>query len=512
MHSGDHDSSGHENPIETPVQLDGEMDVDRRPAYPSVTTHPYETHDLNEPIVLYRGAYCLPPTDPDDLAYHGVIELRWLPEPEIVAHGERRSDLQNLALSRLVRQVEPTISAWATVSSVRLPDDSKVPPMPASAPEADGPETPASGVVEQMTTMIFPPEFGDGSALTCVTGLVANGFDAWDGSLVAAPSGWWSPMPARTTGIGGGWVATLDSAAMSGEAWKALEGSRGYQVTQVVDLRRVDGSDFSAREAMPALEVIGYALTIALGRHLTVMLPIGWRSEVPVWTRWGFRGVDPFRTMGTWLDHSVMSVQVGELIGRILESWDDELRRDTLRDAASYLVQGQSGHAELGITLPISGLTLLSYSHLVEELGTHSKRRWTRLGVAGQIRALVTSLRSMPDLTVPADLVYLEALRARLAAKSSEPDLDGLGCIIKMRNAVMHPTRGERADWTYEEIIEGFLFATHLFEMTLLAYAGYRGRVHPRIASEQMAGYLEDVPWVTPSSGPVAGANDSLVP
>jgi hypothetical protein len=468
---------------------------------PELLTHPYAPHALNEAIVLYRGAYCLPPGDPDERAYDGVIGLTWLPQPEIEARGERTVTLPE-RWTHLAGRTAQASGGWTTISTVRLLAGAALPTMPPRPAGALNATASRSGAGEQLTTMIFPPEFGDGSTLTRVTGLVVNGFEAWDGEPVADPAGGRFPISARTVGRGGGWVARIDTVAQSGAGWKALETSRGYQVTQVLELARADGAEFGAHQAARALEVVGYALTIALGRHVSVSLPIGWRAREAVWTRWAVGRVDPFRDPGTWLDQSITSAQVGELIGRTLEAWDDELRRDTLRDALSYLVQSQAGQAELGITLPVSGLTLMSYSYLVEEVGVCSKRLWKELGVAGQIRKLITSLGVATDLAVPADLAHLEDLRGRISARSGEPVEDGLGCIIKMRNAIMHPKRGERADWTYEEIVEGYLYASHLFEMALLAYVGYRGKVHPRIASVRMVGYLEDVPWSTAEAVP----------
>ncbi|WP_034270587.1 hypothetical protein [Actinospica robiniae] len=465
-----------------------------QPLYPQILRHLYTPNALNEPIALYRGQYCLPPSDCDELAYHGTIELKWLPHPQIEACGERTLELRDRFRAELARRAQQPGTAWVIIPGVRLPGVPGVPPKPAQAAVNTAP---ASGIGEQLTTMVFPSEFGDGSALSRVTGLVVNGFDAGDGSPVMDPRGLRWPVSARTIGKGGGWVVTVDSLTLSDADWKELERNHGYQATHVVELAREDGACFTADQADTALEVIGYGLTIALGRHVCVMLPVGWQQEEAVWTRWRFRRIDPHSGSGTWLDHMVASTQVGELLGRMLEIWQDDLRRETLRDASSYLVQAQAGQAELGITLPISGLTLLSYSHLVEELGTHSKAQWDKLWVEGQIRELITSLRSAANLEVPADQVYLEALRARLAAKSSKAVFDGLSCIVKMRNAIMHPSRGERSDWTYEEIVEGYLLATHLFEMALLAYVGYRGKVHPRISAVRMAGYIEDVPWAT---------------
>lgn len=469
--------------------------------YPQLLTHPYALHAMNEAIVLYRGTYCLPHSDSDECAYQGLIELTWLPRPEIEARGERAVTLPQ----RLARHKEPATHSkggWTTIPKVRLPTDAALPPLPA-APAQDRDAPPRSGPSEQLTTMVLSREFGEGDALTRVAGVVVNGFEVWDGGLVVHPAGWRFPFSARTTAFGGGWIVTMDAIAQDPAGWKELEASRAYQVTQVLELARADGAEFNAQQAKLALEAIGYALTIALGRHVSVSLPIGFRTQEPVWASWAVGRIDPFRDPGTWLDQSVASTQVGELIGRTLEAWDNELRRDTLRDAVSYLVQSQVGQAELGITLPVSGLTLLSYSYLVEETDSLSKSNWKEPGVPGQVRNLLTSLGVATDFAVPTDLPHLEDLRGRISARSGKPVGDGLGCIIKMRNAIMHPKRGERADWTYEEIVEGYLYATHLLEMALLAYVGYRGKVHPRIVSERMAGYLEDVPWAALNALPV---------
>ena len=60
-------------------RVDGWPESGRPRTYPELLTHPYAPHALNEAIVLYCGPYCLPPSDPDEHAYVGVIELTWLP-------------------------------------------------------------------------------------------------------------------------------------------------------------------------------------------------------------------------------------------------------------------------------------------------------------------------------------------------------------------------------------------------------------------------------------------------
>lgn len=69
-----------------------------------------------------------------------------------------------------------------------------------------------------------------------------------------------------------------------------------------------------------------------------------------------------------------------------------------------------------------------------------------------------------------------------------------LGCIIRMRNDVMHPTR--RSGRSGRSVSGRRHTASQYtsLELALLAYIGYRGR-YPRIAASRWLGYTEDVPW-----------------
>jgi len=59
----------------------------------------------------------------------------------------------------------------------------------------------------------------------------------------------------------------------------------------------------------------------------------------------------------------------------------------------------------------------------------------------------------------------------------------------------MHPTRAKRTKWSGYQWTEAHILAVHFLELALLAYVGYRGRYHPRIAANRWLGYAEDVPW-----------------
>jgi hypothetical protein len=113
------------------------------------------------------------------------------------------------------------------------------------------------------------------------------------------------------------------------------------------------------------------------------------------------------------------------------------------------------------------------------------------------VRALLQFSDCRINTAVPDAFSHLATAADQLnaARKPDEGSRDGLGCIIRMRNDVMHPTRTKRTKWSFYQWSEAQSLAVHFLELALLAYVGYRGRYHPRIAAHRWLGYTEDVSW-----------------
>ena len=124
--------------------------------------------------------------------------------------------------------------------------------------------------------------------------------------------------------------------------------ARGYAATHIVGLTREDYSAFGAAEATDALEAIACALNLALGRRVDFALPVGWRDGTPTWSRWTAGRAEAFSPVPTWLDPMITSRQISETVGRVLNAWSNELKRETLYYASSYYLQALAQYAEAG--------------------------------------------------------------------------------------------------------------------------------------------------------------------
>jgi hypothetical protein len=459
---------------------------------PDALEHLYAPGDIDEPILLYRGCFVAQADEdgPERLC-GGDIRLSWRPTPRIEVRGEYNPEpghIEALLNSAADNRI------WHTRLQIRIPDSEEVPPPPVeeAPPWSREHHTGYLGPAE-----VYPPEIGDGTVLSKVTGQVANGWDGY-GAHVADPADRRQTWFGRTTARGGDWLLHMDALNPNREQLDRLRRSGGYGVTHTLSLSREDDSPFTAKEATQALYAVRSALSLVVGRRADVILPVGWRGDKPVWARWTAGLVDGFREPGTWLDASIGGAQVGEVVGRFLERWSDPLCSDTLRYATSYYVQALALGVELGTAAAVSGLLLVAFSWLVEDKQLYSRTAWEKkMEAESQIRALLQLDECRIDPTVPVAFGNLADVAQRLAADAQPGGAvrDGLGCIIKMRNDVIHPTRTKRTKWSAYQWAEAHNLAVHFLELALLAYVGYRGQFHPRVAANRWLGYVEDVPW-----------------
>ena len=147
------------------------------------------------PSCSTRGRFTvLPGEGSPERACEGDIRLSWLPTPRIEARGQYHfepGDIEALLNSG------PDTKIWHTRLQVRLPDSAEVPSPPTEeAPAWSGERhTGYLGPAE-----IYPPEIGDGTVLTRVTGLIANGWDGTGSRALRLQLGRRSPSRRRGDG------------------------------------------------------------------------------------------------------------------------------------------------------------------------------------------------------------------------------------------------------------------------------------------------------------------------
>ncbi|MFG2500886.1 hypothetical protein ACGFSB_22075 [Streptomyces sp. NPDC048441] len=280
--------------------------------------------------------------------------------------------------------------------------------------------------------------------------------------------------------------------------FKQLQRGGGHLFTHTARLTRIDGSSFSSMEALDALDRIRLGLGLALGRRTGCVLPVGSFGGKPVWTLWRGQRVDRYRsTSSHWLDDTVDSTQLSEIVGKTLDVTQDATAREALSQAIGYYVAGLGDvDVELQANMAVSGMQLLSHYRFVTA-GPYTSKEWDDLKprqgpTEWEIRQLLSGIGITTP--VPGHFAHLAAVQQRLAANGAQ--FDGLGTVVKMRNVATHPTKDQPASYSAQEWAEAGLLACYWFGLSLLDFIHYKGKIAAILQPRpRYGGELRDGPW-----------------
>lgn len=451
-------------------------------ACPDALAHYYVPRGIGEDLPLYQGAFCL---NGDARPFEGDVRFRWLPRPHIEARGSRATSDEDIQ-----RMLEGPIGFWVPPAAVRVCLDTEtIPPPP----------TGVSGTPQEWGHSVnarIEQELGSPNDLDRVTFLVPNGWTSYDGLGICDPDDRTHFWPGRIDAVGDGWAVTIDRVGeMDQGQWRALADTGASRFTHVGSVERVDGASFTGRQAFDVLARVRVALNLALGRRTTCALPVGWRSENPVWARWTSAPVDLYTSRSHWLDDTIAASQVSQIVGRVLEGTSDPVGWSAIRPAVAYYTSANSDvDVELTVGIPVSGLQLLAYYRFVTQRRAYSKRKWLGLDAEDQLRRLLNEVGT--DLAVKEHFEHLAGVGDRLALKSAKRD--ALGVVMKMRNVVTHPTNPMPAEFSSYEWAEAGMHARYWLCLAILHAVGYQGEIADVLGSQPgWTGKLRSVPWAS---------------
>ncbi len=472
-----------ERTVEWSVNMIGES-YDFQHQLPDAVTHHYKSESANIPIPLFEGAF---KRNDDATSFHGAVLFRWFPTPRVEASGSRPAIDDDFN-----RILNGSNNATFWVDPLALDIDLIDSELPAQPEAISG--DPAN--LGYSFTDRVEQTLGDPSGVECVTFMVPNGWQGIDGEGVCDPNDLTATWRGRTRASGDGWQVTIDrNREMDNDAWKELAELGGYRFTHTGRLQRADGGAFNAADAFGVLDRVRIGMNLALGRRTTCALPVGWRGDKPIWARWRSSPIDPYSSSSHWLDETIAYRQVGEVLSEVLDFTADEANREALRPAVAYYVAGNVDvDVELSVSVPLSGLQLLSYYTFVTEKRNYSQTQWDNaLSTEDQIRLLIND--TGVDTSVPTHFAHLVSVQQELARNAPQRDL--LGIVVKMRNVVTHPERDKPSRFSPYEWAEAGMHARYWLCLALLKRLDYRGEIASVLGDRpRWTGQVRPVPWM----------------
>ncbi|MDI1243191.1 MAG: hypothetical protein PSX80_14855 [bacterium] len=443
--------------------------------FPSAILSPYSSIAPNSSVPIYEGPVLIGPPA-ESIAASGTVVFRWLPTPKIVFEF-LTSDFNKYHSGeevecRISSDFDPDVLHISSENMSFNPEGSQ---RKLSGEVAghfyQGCEGPVSRIIFHVPN--FLKTFGKQAV--------------WfkDGQPVFSTG--------RMTLDSDKWNITIDDISDRSKAFAELKSSRGYAITHLGEVRRIDGSEFQFRDIEALLEDLGLFLSWSRGNWTAPFLHIGFQSDgKEQWKRWQAPLVDHWRVVNHWFpDHDTSNIQVA------WESFRDRLndpvwREVLLRALNWYLVCNRfEGGAEGSIIMAQAALEMLSWNRFVAEKGS-TARAFKDLAASERLR-LPLNEASLP-MGIPS---ILSALVNAAEPKRFDWE-DGPHATTEIRNMLVHPTPVKLSKLqrlSNDEIYQGYMLSMWYLEVTLLFYLRYEGIYYNRCKFDIHYGDTEKVPW-----------------
>ncbi|GLF95562.1 hypothetical protein [Streptomyces yaizuensis] len=295
-----------------------------------------------------------------------------------------------------------------------------------------------------------------------------------------------------------GWKITLDVRADHKAIFSDVRQTDVHVMTHVMEVRRLDGTSFTATEVEPLLSALHLGLSFALGRWVAPALPVGQNDQgETVWGQWGPMLCDPARktSSGWWYPEDQESLAA--LLDCLLPSFRDPGREQSLRLQIQYAITAivDRGFVEQRIMSGAAGLEHVMWQELVlnsrlteAEFKSHSwpahkKLRWLLMDAETDLRVRADQL--------PAAAFFVAGLEV-----SGERLPDGADVVTRVRNRLVHPKEEQEPVYRIKGLVAETWFLTrHYLTMLVLHSIGYRGRYQDLSRTNGWVGETMPVPW-----------------
>jgi hypothetical protein len=295
-----------------------------------------------------------------------------------------------------------------------------------------------------------------------------------------------------------GWMITLDVRHDHSAVWTDLQKSDVRVMTHVMEIRRVDGSAFTRREAEPVLAAMQIGMSFALGRWVAPLLPVGLDATgAAAWEEWRANFCDPGRAAGVgwWYeqDHAALS----EFLKLLVSAFTDPGRRERLwmQMVLAITAVGAPGFIEHRIMVGFSGIEHLLWQQLALT-GVLTEDAYRQAEAANKLRDVLRAA------SIPAGIDSgLQPVIANLARvkKADGLNLDGAGAVAWTRNRLIHPKAGKLEAYQYPGLlVEVWLLLRHYLVLLILHSISYKHSYRDLRVLEQMTSTTVPVPWANP--------------
>lgn len=298
----------------------------------------------------------------------------------------------------------------------------------------------------------------------------------------------------RWTAVLGDWSVRLDRRSDHTETWREIRAEGSIAMTHVMEIRRTAGDSFTPADVEPILSALHVGMSFALGRWIAPALPVGFDARGHrVWEQWGARHCSPGVPGALRWWHDQREWELEELLSRTVERFCDSQQEFTIRFLmSSAILSAAGGFVEQRIMTASAAIEHLTWVRLILDDGM-SKKEYKKLQADGRLAQLVAEA----GIEHAIDEEILPALHSYSLTADDGP-LNGPLAVVRIRNALVHPTWHQDEVYRHAGLIQEAWFLTqHYLVLLILHHVGYTGSYQPMLRPGGWAGDVERVPWET---------------
>ncbi|MDQ0762716.1 hypothetical protein QF027_005351 [Streptomyces canus] len=305
---------------------------------------------------------------------------------------------------------------------------------------------------------------------------------------------WWrGRLRAETSG----WVLVFDARRDYKEATENSKDVNLYVMTHVMEVRRVDGGEFSVSAVRELIECVRVCLSFGFGRWVAPALPVGFDgSDQVVWEHWASPICDPFASVGSGWLYKGSSTDLISLIDRGVSAFSDASRPGITRFQMSLAVQAvSSGFLEQRVLAAAPALEHLAWSNLV--LGQKmTPDEYRDCYAEDRLRYL------LQEAGIPVQID--SKLLPGLASFARSRNIDGPTAVTRVRNSLVHPQDPHEQIYRHDGLmLDTWFLSLHYVRLLILHSIGYAGS-YTKLHKRRWAGDTEPVPWAASGSSRTA--------
>lgn len=290
------------------------------------------------------------------------------------------------------------------------------------------------------------------------------------------------------------WKITLDAAPGYNIFMQhAHESNSVTAITHTGILQNSQDVPFSVSEGKAVLEMLGMWLSFGSGNWTAPVLLTGFdTSGREVWQDWHAPIIKPSRKSGRW--PNVQSSQfLEEGFPKFCDLYSKADWKEAITLAISFYVEAtrQASGLETSIILSQTGLELLGWAYIVDELKVVSSDGYDKLKAEDKVRILLATC-NIPT-TIP------QHLTAVIEYAKATTSIDGPACTTHLRNKLIHGNSKHRSFITTlrsdirAEIAKLSIWYVEMVLLKLFNFVGdYNNRLGPM---DRYNRAIQPLPW-----------------